>query len=247
MNAIKLNPDSHLFLLYTVVRGIRTHSEEISEETIGQTRETRREVTETIADVHEAARAKALRNKIRTCGAKYCSTIHSFTVSDPARIAAFQVEVGPLLDAVRLHNAVAKFHPVEVEFTPVPLAQSLSAATAQGIYQEIGRRLDAAKDHVQRGDTASIDAWVKRNRSLGAFLAAAQASVLDDACNELKGASSELKSLIRGDEEKGIKPLTPEDAGAIVGPKLYTLDTARGLVASSAPAVATIAPLAGVA
>lgn len=239
---ITLNPKSVLFILYAAVRGIKTHSEELEDVQIGQTRETKREVTEIVADVTEASNAKKLRNKVRAAGAKYCTTVRGFTVSDSDRVALFQSELEPIRAEIALHNATAKFHPVEVEFTAVPLAMSVTPETARSIYKEIAARLDAAKEHVQRGDTASLEAWLRRNRALGAFLPAAAAAVLNDAFEELKNAREAIKDAL-----KQKPPVAPEVKGAeIVSLGLFNVDTARGLV-SVTPDLASSAPVASLA
>lgn len=228
---ITLNPDSHLFILYVAVGGIHTKSQELSDTLDGATRETKREVTETVADVNEADAGKKLRNKARACGAKYCTTVRNFTVSDGARIKQFLDEVAPLREEIRLHNASAKHHRVEFEFTPVPLAASIGPETAQAIYKEIGQRLDAAKEHVMRGDIASIDAWLKRNRAIGAFLSAGAASLVGDAMDELRASCTALRGAVKEGKD-------PAQVGADIvnNVGLYALDAARGIVASTTPA-----------
>ena len=220
---IELNADATLCILSVTVKGIETHSEELSEDRAGSEKTTRREVTTTIADVDEAASAKKLANKVRSAFAKYVVTVHNFTVSDPARIAEFEREVRPVKDLIAQHNAGAQFHPVEVEFTPIPLAASLTDAQAQRIYAEISQRLDACKTHFERGDLNAVAAWLGRNKNLGGFLPAAVAGCVDDAVGTVKEALSQWRK--RRTDGENVEKVGLELAGNLVA-----LDTARGLV-----------------
>lgn len=222
-NPIAINPDTQLALLSVTVKGIETHSEEIDVQYNGDEKRTERKVETVIRDVHEAKAAKKLANKVRSAFAKYVTTVRKFTVSDPKRIAAFEAERAPLQDLIDQHNAVAVYHPVEVELTCIPLAASLSDAQAQKIYAEIASRLDACKSHFERGDANAVAAWLSRNKCLGAFLPSAVAGVVDDAVDAVRASLTDLRKR-RTDGEDPLK------VGAELAGNLNALDTARGLV-----------------
>ncbi len=204
---IDVNPNSTLLVpLFRVRGGKETHREQISDEVIGQARETEAKVHVRIDCEEEYTTATAIASKARDAMRSKCVHTEIGYLADKGQLQQIADDVGEVKEMARRFNASSQTCQVEISFLALDIAVALGPDAARALADHVRSELSALRDALRAGEASKARAVILRSKNLSALAVGIQADAIRFAVEEGIAMLRKLKDAIKASE-------SPESAG----------------------------------
>jgi len=239
---LSLAANSVLVRLFVSVTGITRRTDDEKERVDGKALEVERTTTTRVNDPAEAGNAKKLANQLRAIADKHTASILGMSLTTAEKIPALRAEIDPVREAIRAHNASARFHRIDSALILAPIGLNADRETLTEVLRQVTDELKVAKaffettpapDAVLKSWLVPLDNWRDRTKNLGNLFPNITGQCIAEALESVDDLRSKVAVAARSAEKVGH---SPESAlrNALqtvlsVGGALGLLDTAIGL------------------
>jgi len=240
---LSLAANSVLVRLFVSVTGITRRTDDEKERVDGKALEVERTTTTRVNDPAEAGAAKKLANQLRAIADKHTASVLGMSLTTAEKIPALRAEIDPVREAIRAHNASARFHRIDSALILAPIGLNADRETLTEVLRQVTDELKVAKaffdaatlspDAVLKSWLVPLDNWRDRTKNLGNLFPNITGQCIAEALESVDDLRSKVAVAARSAEKVGH---SPESAlrNALqtvlsVGGALGLLDTAIGL------------------
>ena len=210
---LMISSDTHSIGVYCSVGGKESKTIELENVLDGESKRTRKETREEIANVDLYEHAKTLVNKMRAACTKYATNVEPLGyLTDGTRLKLFQERVKEIRAEIHEHNNPAdgtmQPHPVKCDVLVLPIGQILTPEAQAKLYGTVESELREALAMLRAGQVKDLGAWLQHRKNLAALMPNIVQRAVQDALDQLDEQRVRVNKLMKAER-------TASEAGAM--------------------------------